>query len=362
MEQPQSRPRWLERLGWSLPTLERGDRKALSQRIEEGAHGGVDYQVMMVLASGLASLGLLEDSTAVVIGAMLVAPLMGPLLGAGLALAQGNLNLFRRSITVALLGLLMGFAVALLAGVLNPGFEPSLETEARGSPDILDLGVAVLSGFVAAYAMGRPGATSTLAGVAIAAALVPPLCVVGIGLTNGQPLIAVNSAVLLLTNVVAIILSAAVAFGLLGIQGVSIEGRSAGWVRRAFMVLVLAAVILLLPLLANVEMKKRRGQSKPLTYPVAAHVQKAVENYIDLNPDLTLITIARVSVEPASDVSILLAARGELAPTVRDDLIHLVREVRGGRPNVRVIGLQLAREAPAAEAPAQDPSGPEAAP
>lgn len=353
----------MERLGWSLPTLDRNDRKALSARIEEGAHGGVDYQVMMVLASGLASLGLLEDSTAVVIGAMLVAPLMGPLLGAGLALAQGNLHLFRRSVAVALLGLLMGFAVALLAGLLNPGFAPSLEIEARGNPDILDLGVAILSGFVAAYAMGRPGATSTLAGVAIAAALVPPLCVVGIGLTTGQPLIAVNSAVLLLTNVVAIILSAAVAFGLLGIhQGGSVEGRSPAWVRRAFMVLVLAAVILLLPLLANVEMKKRRGQSKPLTYPVAAHVQEAVENYIDLYPGLELITIARVSVEPASGVSILLAARGELPPNVSADLTQLVHEVRGGRPNVRVIGLQLAREGPVSEAPAPDPSRLEGAP
>ena len=98
--------------------------------------------------------------------------------------------------------------------LLNPGFEPSLEVEARGNPDILDLGVAVLSGVVAAYALGRPGLANTLAGVAIAAALVPPLCVVGIGLTNDQPAVAANSAVLLLTNLVAIILSAAGAFGL----------------------------------------------------------------------------------------------------------------------------------------------------
>ena len=65
-------------MGYRLPTLERDNRKALLEQVESGASGGVDYLVMMVLSSGLASLGLLEDSTAVVIGAMLVAPLMGP--------------------------------------------------------------------------------------------------------------------------------------------------------------------------------------------------------------------------------------------------------------------------------------------
>lgn len=351
MAASQDGPRWFERLGWPLPALERADRKDLTERIEVGALGGIDYQVMMVLSSGLASLGLLEDSTAVVIGAMLVAPLMGPLLGGGLALAQGNLYLFRRSITVALLGLLMGFAVSLAVGLLNPGFEPSLEIEARGNPDILDLGVAVLSGFVAAYAMGRPGVASTLAGVAIAAALVPPLCVVGIGLTNGQPLVAVNSAILLTTNLVAIMLSAAVAFVLLGIHGVSAEGRFPGWVRRASMVLVLAAVILLLPLLINVEKKKRRGQSKPLTYPVAAHVQEAVAAYVDTVPDLTLMTIARVSVEPASDVSILLATSGTPPSDIKEDLTRLVHDVRGGKPKVRVVILREVHPEQAAGSP-----------
>ena len=169
------RPTWLDRLGWPLPPMESGDRKALVERVEAGAVGGVDFLVMMVMSAGLASLGLLEDSTAVVIGAMLVAPLMGPLIGAGLALDQADLSLFRKSVWVAILGLLMGLLVSLVIGLLNPGFEPSLEIEARGNPDLLDLGIASLSGFVAAYAFGRPGVASSLAGVAIAAALVPPL-------------------------------------------------------------------------------------------------------------------------------------------------------------------------------------------
>ena len=153
-EQEPEKPRWLGRLGYQLPAMDREHRKALLARVEGGASGGSDFHVMMALSSGLASLGLLEDSTAVVIGAMLVAPLMGPLIGAGLALAQGNLLLYRKSIGVGLLGLLVGFAVSLVMGLLNPGFEPSLEVEARGNPDVLDLGVAVLSGFVAVWVAG----------------------------------------------------------------------------------------------------------------------------------------------------------------------------------------------------------------
>jgi uncharacterized hydrophobic protein (TIGR00271 family) len=352
MKQLHERPRWFERMGWSLPTLERDERNALLERIKVGALGGIDFHVMMILSSGLASLGLLEDSTAVVIGAMLVAPLMGPLIGAGLALAQANPILFRKSIRVALQGLLIGFVVSLAVGMLNPGFEPSLEIEARGNPDILDLGIAVLSGFVAAYAFGRPGVANTLAGVAIAAALVPPLCVVGIGLTNDQPLVAANAAILLLTNLVAIILSATVAFAMLGIRGERTKNRVPDWAGRSFLVLIMAALILLMPLLLNVEKKKRLGQSRPLTYPVAAHLQEAMEAYVESVPDLHLITIARVGVEPDSDVGILLATSGTLPAGVKDNLVRLVREVRGEKPTVRVVALQEAREA---QAPVSEP-------
>jgi uncharacterized hydrophobic protein (TIGR00271 family) len=337
-------PRWFERIGYSFPRLDREDRKALVDRVEAGARGGVDFQVMMALSSGLASLGLLEDSTAVVIGAMLVAPLMGPLIGAGLALAQGNLALFRSSTAVAMLGLLLGFGVSLFMGMLNPGFEPSLEVEARGNPDILDMGVAILSGFVAAYALGRPGVANTLAGVAIAAALVPPLCVVGIGLTNDQPMVAANSAVLLLTNLIAIILSVAGAFILLGVRGASSGGHVSVWARRATLIMFMIAIMLLLPLVSNVVEQKRRGQVKPLTYPVAAHVQEAVEEYPASEPDVTLISIARVSVEPASSVGILLSASGKLPAGIKQDLTRLVRDVRGGNPDVRIIALREIHE------------------
>ena len=169
-------PRWLDRLFVGFPKLDRDGRIELFGRIETGAQGGVDYVVMMMLSSSLASLGLIEGATAVVIGAMLVAPLMGPLIGAGLALVQGNLRFFRKSIGVTFVGIGIALAVSACIGLINPGFEPSLEIEARGTPDLFDLAIAFVSGMDAAYASGCPNVAGTLAGVAIAAALVPPPC------------------------------------------------------------------------------------------------------------------------------------------------------------------------------------------
>ena len=159
----------------------------------------------------------------------------------------------------------------------------------------------MFSGFVAAYAIGRPGFVNTLAGVAIAAALVPPLCVVGIGLTNGQPFVAANSAILLLTNLVAIILSAAMVFSLLGIRGVDITSTL--------------------------------GDDEPAG-------QEVVEAYLESVPEVSLMTIARVSVEPTSSISILLLASGEVPAGTKDDLTRLVHEVRGGDPTVRIVVLR----------------------
>lgn len=343
MNELPDKPRLKQRIYDYFPTLERGERKELVERIAIGADGGVDYIVMMLLAATLASLGLLQGSTAVVIGAMLVAPLMGPLVAAGLALAQGSLILFRSALLVCGVGILLGLGASLFFGVLNPGFEVSMEIEARGKPDVLDLVIALASGMVAAYAMGRPNVSGTLAGVAIAAALLPPLAVVGIGLTNDEPRIAGNAAILFATNLVAIILGAALIFRLLGMRGVDIEPRKIRWVRRATMLFTLLAVILAAPLLLNVLEKKREGQARPAIYPVSAEVRNAVWEYIDLNPDLNMIAMARHSVEPDTGITLMVTTTGPLRSSVKGDLVQIVRSARGDENAiVRVFALQEA--------------------
>jgi len=323
-----------------LPQLDREGRKELIDRIRLGAVGDADYFVMMAIAAVLASLGLLQGSGAVIIGAMLVAPLMAPLLAAGLALVQGNPALMRRGITMALSGIGLAFAISLVIGMLNPGYEPSMEIEARGKPDLLDLGIAFASGMAGAYASGRPKVASTLAGVAIAAALVPPLTVIGIAATNGRPVVAANASVLLLTNLVCIVLGAAFIFQLLGVRARAADAPL--WVRRSLMGLGLTVLVLVAPLTLNVQAVQRIGQARPLSYPVGADVREAVELYLRDWPQVELIAIARNGVEPAAGITALLATDDGLPRGFEEQLRDVIQEAHRGEPLVRVFALDNA--------------------
>ena len=321
-EQPQSS---LESL---FPPLERDSRIELLERITDGAKITKDYIMLMFLSTSLASLGLLQGSTAVVIGAMLVAPLMGPLIGAGMGITQGNIVLFRVSLKGVLVGIAVGFMVSLLIGLVNPGFEPSMEIEARGEPDLLDLAIAFFSGFVAAYAMANTKLASSIAGVAIAAALVPPLAVVGVALMIGQPNISLNAALLLATNIVAIILGASIAFRILGLQKSIQTDHKPKWIHITFVVLALSTILLIVPLHEKYSAKQKIGLSKPLILPVSADTRDRVQQYLATQADVELVTMGRSSMEPDSGVIMLLAAYGLVDKTLGTNLRRIVRETR----------------------------------
>ena len=327
-----------------FPTLERNERLDLVHQLEESAQANIDFIMMMVLSTSLASLGLLADSTAVVIGAMLVAPLMGPLVAAGHSLVQANLSLFRKSMVVAGIGLGIGFAASLIFGALNPGFEPTLEIEARGAPDLLDLGIAFFSGMTAAYATGRSNVVTTIAGVAIAAALVPPLAVVGIALTHGSPVISGNAAILLITNLVAIILGAAFVFRLFKVHTSRHGAGMPCWVRRATMLLFLSLALLAVPLLLQMIEGRRTGQNRPLEYPVAPRVREAVREFLTDWPEVEVITQGRNSVEPEAGITIILLSRENLPPEFEQSLIRVIHKARGDKPVVRIFPLLSARQ------------------
>ena len=326
-----------------FPLLERDDRVALAERVSKSSAADADFVMMMVLAAVLASLGLMQGSTAVVIGAMLVAPLMGPLLGAGLAVVQGNLQLFRNAAIAIGLGVGIGLLVSLAVGALNPGYEPTLEIEARGNPDLLDLGIALASGMVAAYAQGRPNVASTLAGVAIAAALVPPLAVVGLALTTGYPVIAGNASILLMTNLVAITLGAGLVFRMLGVRAPKAEEEGPAWARRAVILLVMGAVLLTAPLFLNMLEEKQKGQDRPLSYPVSPVVRDAVKTYLADHPGIEIVTLARSSVEPERGIGVLLTSDGEVSPSFVEEMQSLVQQARGETIPVEVHIFRSAR-------------------
>lgn len=235
-------------LSLSVPQLGRDERIELFAEIEGKARWSFDFAVLMLLSTAIAALGLLANSAAVVIGAMLVAPLMTPLLGGGLAVVQGNWPLWRQCQKAVLLGFLCALCVGgLLGGIARwLGMGLTGELMARGEPTPLDLGVAFVSGVAASYCLARPRLTSALAGVAIAAALVPPIATTGITLALGDYGVARGAALLFGTNVVAIVLGSALNFLMAGVRGKQATPRL--WAQRLVIVLALVCAGLCVPL------------------------------------------------------------------------------------------------------------------
>ncbi len=235
-------------LHFRVPQLKREDRINLFENLELNSRWSFDFMTLICLATAIAALGLIVNSTAVVIGAMLVAPLMTPLLGAGLALVQGNLPLMKDCVRAIVYGFFAALAIGVVMGFVTPIRELTPEMAARGGPTLLDMAVAFLSGVAASYCVARPRLTAALAGVAIAAALVPPIATTGISIALGEVAVARGAAALFATNVVAIILGAAINFYAAGIRGGggSADGRL--WVRRTALGLTVAAAVLAIPL------------------------------------------------------------------------------------------------------------------
>jgi len=177
-----------------------------------------NFSLMMLMAVIVAIMGLSANSAAVVIGAMLIAPLMTPVLGiaASIAMALGP-ALFRSIVTVVLAtagGIALGYIAGLVPGVGTDTLSP--QVLARTAPDIRDLFVAVAAGIAGSYATARPDVSSSLPGVAVAVALVPPLAVVGITLEAGRLDLAGGAMLLYVTNLSAIVAVSTVVFVLAG--------------------------------------------------------------------------------------------------------------------------------------------------
>ena len=325
-----------------LPTLEATDRIDLFDRLQVGARWNVDFMMMMCLSTAIASLGLIQNSTAVVIGAMVVAPLMTPLIGAGLALVQGNTIFFRDSIKAMAFGIGAALLISLFLGFLVPMEELTPELLARGAPTIIDLGVAFLSGAAAAYAVARPSLLGALAGVAIAAALVPPLATVGISLAEGAWKVSEGAAILFATNLVAIILGAAFIYHRLGIQGSRLRKGLPLWGRRTVLFLSLLAVILTAPLGYRLAHQLREGQARPYTLPVSQSVKKAIKERVHQEYGVTFISASRFGVESDRDVAILLSAAKPVSINLISDLKQLVNQEMGKNVTVAVYALQEA--------------------
>lgn len=229
------------------PQLTKVEQNELIWSAHKNAEPNLDYSVMIILSAGLATLGLLTNSAAVIIGAMLVAPLMSPLSGFSTGMATGLIALTRRASLTLLQGVFFALLISIGMGVFLPVSEPTQEMLTRGSPGVLDAAVALVSGLVAAYASARKGIPAALAGVAIAAALMPPICTIGLGVAMQEPNLAIGATLLFLANITFIIASQYLMFLWLGMRpDEAREGVTANLTRVWWVVLAGLTVLVLI--------------------------------------------------------------------------------------------------------------------
>jgi uncharacterized hydrophobic protein (TIGR00271 family) len=349
--------------------------------LENNARRAPGYWIQLSLSAGIATLGLVLNSTAVVIGAMLVSPLMGPIVELGMGFAVGSPLLLMRAFVRVTLSIIVATTFSALLTLMLPFHEITGEISARIAPTALDLLVAAFCALTAAYTTVRPGSdtTAAAAGTAIGIALVPPLCTVGFGLGTGSMNVARGSALLFTANFSAILVLSVLSFLLIGYNQVDAVALEHGFVdhddtrtdkvaarlqRGLHHVLgskfslptrVIVPVIFLLAVFFPL-----RQALIEVTWEVRA--RDAVRRIVrDISPTAvqTQVSIDRRKLS----LRVLIVGTTARAVLVEDSLIRLIGRATGVTPTVTVVALPNARallasaaadaQAPREVAPAQ---------
>ncbi len=210
---------------WTERVIGQVDQSEVIERRREDCALSERYLFMTAMAGGIAILGLLLSSPAVVIGAMLLSPLMGPIMGLGFALAIGDWDWLKQSGRTLLAGSVMAVLLCAVLVFLSPIQTITSEIAARTRPNLFDLFIALFSALAGAYAMIR-GREGTIVGVAIATALMPPLAVVGFGLATFNWTVFSGALLLFVTNLLTIALTAFAMAKLYGFRSSLTKGQT----------------------------------------------------------------------------------------------------------------------------------------
>jgi uncharacterized hydrophobic protein (TIGR00271 family) len=227
-------------------------RREIIADITESSSPKFDYFLLVILSTSIATLGLITDSPAVIIGAMLVAPLMSPIIGIGLASMIGRRTLLKSSVSALLRGALMAVGLSTVLTYINSYLpfvslhELPLEIISRTHPSPIDLMIALAGGIAAAYSLTEERLSAALPGVAIATAIMPPICTVGIGIAIQRWDVAGGALLLFVTNAVTIAVAAAFVFFIRGFNPYPLESTRKLPPSLQFSILLI--VVLLIPL------------------------------------------------------------------------------------------------------------------
>ncbi|MEO5815592.1 MAG: DUF389 domain-containing protein [Gemmatimonadaceae bacterium] len=340
---------------------ENGRTETVVAMLANNARRAPGYWIQLALSAGIATLGLVLNSTAVVIGAMLVSPLMGPIIELGMGFAVGSPLLLMRAFVRVTLSIIVATGFSALITLALPFHEMTGEITARIAPTALDLLVAVFCALTAAYTTVRPGSdtTAAAAGTAIGIALVPPLCTVGFGLGTGSMAVARGSALLFTANLSGILVLSVLSFLLIGYNQVDAVALERGFVdhddtrtdkvaarlqRGLHHILgskfsLPTRVIVPTVFLLAVFFPLRQALTE-VTWEVRARA--AVRRIVsDISPTSvqTQLSIERRSLS----LRVLIVGTTKRAVAVEDSLIGLIRRATGVTPSVTVVALPNAR-------------------
>lgn len=201
-------------------TVSNEEKSAAIEHLFERSAPSQDFFLMVLLSVLMATLGLLVDSPAVIVGSMLIAPILYPTLGLAMGIIMSDIDLSSKSLLVLAkasgLGLIVATGTALLFS--SQAGEFGNEIILRTEPSLLYAAIGVIAGLAAAFALIKPKLSETLPGVAISVALVPPLAVIGIGLARFDLAIVLNSLLLFVINVVGVVFAATIVFSLMNLH------------------------------------------------------------------------------------------------------------------------------------------------
>lgn len=237
----------------------------------------VRFFCLLILAAGIATYGLIGNSVATVIGAMIVAPLMLPIMGLAFSISIGDGHAIKNSMLISLGGIVTAILVAYflalpINSVINPGNVEQIMI--RTSPRIIDLLAALVTGLAGAFAMSRSDVSDTLPGVAIAISLVPPLANTGILLATSDYNLAMGSLLLFITNYFAILLTGAVLFALMGFPQAAGLNQPAKVRHKNIAIIITMILLISVPLSYN-------GYSVIIDNTIKGNIYEASNEWLD---------------------------------------------------------------------------------
>ena len=319
------------------------DHKQVRLNIQADALPSKTFFIMNALAAVIAAYGLLSDSTAVVIGAMLVAMMLGPISGISLALIDSRWMLLKTALKTLTLGIIMIYGIGFLIGLIHPNIAITNEMMARTHPNSLDLMIALAGGAAGAFASVSPRLSVAVVGVAVATALVPPLVASGLLLSRAEFRLSANAFLLTFTNIIAIQVSSSMVLWIAGFRRGSteeVQSRYLEFVKRnwlSLIILLILAIYLTFNLIYTVQNELYKSRvSDQLGQKLNTETNIIDTVQFDPQSDFTLARVFIRGVEPPSTDQI-------------DELNRILGPDRKGHPTyvqIRFIPIEIIQTQP----------------